>query len=68
MIAATRKMVPYKPSMKLDYESGRPLEIGAIYHTPINTASRLGYRMEKSRIVSLQLEHLDQHKRMLPAS
>lgn len=67
MIAATRKMVPYKPSMKLDYESGRPLEIGAIYHTPINTASRFGYRMEKSRIVSLQLEHLDPHKRLSPA-
>lgn len=31
MIAATLKMAPYEPSMKLDADAGRPLEIDAIY-------------------------------------
>ncbi len=65
MIAATKKMVAYEPSMKLDYDGKRPLEIDAIYRKPLQAAAESGYRMEKIRMIMLQLEYLDRHNRML---
>lgn len=35
MITDTRKMTPYKTSMYLDYENGRPLELDTMYATPL---------------------------------
>ncbi len=63
MLTATRKMVAYYPSMKLDYDSGRPLEIDQIYRQPINAAAAAGFHMHKCRMLSLQLEHLDRLNR-----
>ncbi len=63
MIAATEKMVPYEPSMKLDYDGKRPLEIDAIYRRPIQAAAESGYAMEKIPVIMLQLEYFDQYNR-----
>src|SRR5690606_11364159 len=41
LIAATRAMPPYKSSMALDYEHGRPMEIEAILGNVVRTAQRL---------------------------
>lgn len=61
MISATKQMVAYKPSMKLDFERKRPMEIDAIYRRPILAAADAGYKMEKCRIIMMQLEYLN-HK------
>jgi|HigsolmetaAR203D_1030402.scaffolds.fasta_scaffold00011_19 2-dehydropantoate 2-reductase len=44
LIAVTRKMPPYKTSMALDYEQGRPLEIEAILGNIVRTARRCNVR------------------------
>ena len=45
MIAFTQKMIPYAPSMKLDYDFGRPMELQYIYEKPILFARKAGYNM-----------------------
>jgi 2-dehydropantoate 2-reductase len=42
MLQMTEIMEPYKPSMLLDYENGRPLEIEAIYGEPLRRAKERG--------------------------
>jgi len=40
----TRRMRPYRSSMKIDYDEGRPLETEAIYGNPLRAALAAGYR------------------------
>lgn len=63
MLKATRQMVAYKPSMKLDFEANRPLEIDMIYHRPIQAARHAGFDMCMSRVIAAQLEFLDAKNR-----
>lgn len=42
MIENTRKMVPYKTSMLIDYERGQPMEVDAILGQPCKVAKHLG--------------------------
>jgi len=42
MIADTRKMTPYKTSMLLDFEAGRPMEVEAILGNAVRIARRRG--------------------------
>lgn len=42
MLADTEKMVPYEPSMKLDRDAGRPMELEAIYERPIEAIRNAG--------------------------
>lgn len=42
MTTDTRKMTPYKTSMLLDYEAGRPMEVEAILGNAVRIARRLG--------------------------
>jgi 2-dehydropantoate 2-reductase len=59
MLTTTDVMRPYKTSMKLDAEAGRPLEIEAIYRTPVSMAERAGYRMTRTAMLLSELEFLD---------
>ncbi|MBP5686286.1 MAG: 2-dehydropantoate 2-reductase, partial [Clostridia bacterium] len=43
MIDNTIHMTPYSPSMKLDYDFGRPMEIYYLYTRPIEEARKAGY-------------------------
>lgn len=63
MIAATKNMVAYSPSMKLDFEAKRPLEIEEIYRNPIAAARGAGVAMPRSEAVACQLEFLDRRNR-----
>lgn len=63
MLAATEKMVAYSPSMKLDFEAGRELEINAIYWRPIQAAKNNGYEMTTATVLARQLEYLDRSNR-----
>jgi len=45
MIENTLNMTPYSPSMKLDYDFHRPMEIEYLYSNAIAEAHRIGYSM-----------------------
>jgi 2-dehydropantoate 2-reductase len=59
MVAHTEAMVPYAPSMKLDYDAGRPMEIDAIYGAPRRAAEAAGCPMPLSSALEAQLRFLD---------
>lgn len=58
MLNMTTVMVPYSPSMKLDYDFKRPLEIDYIYSRPIAVAKSSGFRMEKIEVLEQQLRFI----------
>ncbi len=60
MISMTETMTPYAPSMKLDYDNKRPMEIQAIYTNPIQTARKAGYEMKKVAMLEQQLRFIAQ--------
>jgi len=51
MITDTEKMKPYAPSMKLDYDQGKPMETGSIYRNPIEAALKAGFSMPETENV-----------------
>ena len=55
MIDMTVAMTPYAPSMKLDYDFRRPMEIGAIYSRPVREAAKAGFDMKKVAMLEKQL-------------
>lgn len=63
MMRTTDKMTPYKTSMKLDYEAGRPLEIVTIYGAPVAAAAHAGYTMARTEMLYAQLQFLDARNR-----
>ena len=63
MVATTDAMTPYKTSMKLDAEAGRPLEIDAIYQVPVDRARAAGAPMPRTEALLAQLRFLDDRNR-----
>ena len=61
MIENTIKMVPYSPSMKLDYEYHRPMEIDFLYTNAIKAALSVGYTMPCLEMLEAQLRFIDSH-------
>ncbi len=59
MVRTTDAMTPYKTSMKLDAEAGRPLEIAAIYRAPVEAARAAGTSMDRTEAICAQLEFID---------
>lgn len=59
VLNATEQMSAYSPSMKLDFEAGRPLEIDSIYWRPIAAAEKHGCDMPKAKVVAWQLDFLN---------
>ncbi|MFZ4456609.1 MAG: putative 2-dehydropantoate 2-reductase [Bacteroidales bacterium] len=55
MVDMTETMKPYEPSMKIDYDNHRPLEIEYIYTRPIEMATAAGYEMTRVRMLEQQL-------------
>lgn len=58
MLKMTKVMTPYSPSMKLDYDFRRPLEIEYIYSRPIATAHKVGFAMNKVEVLEQQLRFI----------
>jgi len=58
MLTDTEKMTPYAPSMKLDFDAGRPLELDAIYAAPIAAARAAGAPMRQVEALHHQLRFL----------
>lgn len=58
MMELTYKMNPYKPSMKLDYDCGRPMEIEYLYSRPLALAAAAGCPMPRLQMLEAQLRFL----------
>ena len=58
MLDSTRIMKPYAPSMKLDFDFKRPLEIRAIYSSPLAEARSHGFEMKKVSMLEQQLQFI----------
>ena len=58
MMAMTDEMVPYSPSMKLDYDHHRPMEIPYLYTRPIEEARRVGFAMPKLEMLEAELRFI----------
>ena len=61
MIDMTVKMKPYAPSMKLDYDHRRTMEIEYIYSKPLETAGKAGFEMCKVAMLEKQLRFIQAH-------
>lgn len=60
MLDMTRKMKPYSPSMKLDYDFHRPMEIDYLYSRPISEARHAGASMPMMEMLEAELCFLDE--------
>ena len=58
MIANTIKMPPYSPSMKLDVDFHRPMEINYLYTRPIAEARAAGFAMPKLEMLEAELQFI----------
>ena len=59
MIETTDAMTPYSPSMRLDYDFHRPMEIYYLYTRPLEMAREAGYRMPKLEMLEAELRFLE---------
>ncbi|NES84559.1 MAG: putative 2-dehydropantoate 2-reductase [Moorea sp. SIO2B7] len=60
MLDDTVKMKPYSPSMKLDYEAKRSLEVEAIFGNPLREAQNANIPVPRIEMLYQQLKFLDQ--------
>jgi 2-dehydropantoate 2-reductase len=61
MMETTDAMVPYSPSMRLDYDFGRPMEIEYIYTRPIAEARHVGAAMPRLEMLERELRFLERN-------
>lgn len=55
MMLSTDQMKPYSPSMKLDWDNHRKLEVRAIYSNPIQAAKAQGVHLQKVEMLEQML-------------
>ena len=61
MIEMTDEMVPYSPSMRLDYDFHRRMEIYYLYSRPLQIAREAGHPMPKLEMLEAELRFLEEH-------
>jgi 2-dehydropantoate 2-reductase len=59
MIEMTVAMPPYRASMKIDYDEGKPMEVEAIYGNPLRAARGAGAAVPIIQTLYSQLKFLD---------
>ena len=59
MMQMTDEMVPYSPSMRLDFDFHRPMEINYIYTRPIAEARAVGFEMPRLEMLERELLFID---------
>ena len=60
MISMTDEMTPYSPSMKLDFDFHRKMEIHYLYTRPIEIARQAGFPMPKLEMLEAELKFLEE--------
>lgn len=63
MLDYTENMTPYRTSMKIDYDEGRPLEVEAIFGNPLRVATAAGADLPLISMLYRQLKFLDAKNR-----
>lgn len=63
MLAATDQMVPYFPSMRVDHDLRRPLEVEAIFGNPLRAARQAGLALPRLDVLYRQLCFFDSRNR-----
>ena len=61
MIDMTQAMPPYRASMKIDFDEGKPMEVEAIYGNPLRAARSAGATLPLVEMLYRQLKFLDSH-------
>ncbi|MGF1567025.1 MAG: putative 2-dehydropantoate 2-reductase [Nodosilinea sp.] len=64
MLAHTEQMSPYRTSMKIDFDEGRPLEVEAIFGNPLRVAQGAGAACPKIEMLYHQLKAIDRRLRV----
>lgn len=59
MVVDTDKMPPYRTSMMIDFDRGRPMEVEAIFGNPLRAAKKAGAKVPKIEMLYQQLKFLD---------
>lgn len=59
MITTTDAMTPYSPSMRLDYDFRRPMEIYYLYTRPLQMAREAGCPMPKLEMLEAELRFIE---------
>ena len=59
MISTTDAMTPYSPSMRLDYDFRRPMEIYYLYTRPLQMAREAGCPMPKLEMLEAELRFIE---------
>lgn len=62
MLADTETMIPYEPSMKLDRDEGRPMELEAIYGRTLEAIRGAGGSAPRMESLAARLGYLEQGK------
>lgn len=62
MLERTERMTPYAPSMKLDFDAGRPMELEPIYAAPLRVAASVGCAMPRTEVLHRSLAFLEQRR------
>ena len=63
MLDYTDNMKPYLPSMKLDHDASRPMELEAIYGNPLRAAASAGVTLPHIQSLYGELKRLDSRRR-----
>ncbi len=66
MITNTRAMRPYFPSMKLDFDACKALELDAMYKKPIDAAAAQGKRLPRIEMLYNELSFLQERNKKSP--
>jgi 2-dehydropantoate 2-reductase len=59
MLEHTEKMIPYRTSMKIDYDEHRPMEVEAILGNPLRSAQARGIELPQISMLYQQLKFLN---------
>lgn len=63
MLAHTEHMAPYRTSMKIDFDEGRPLEVEAIYGSALRAAQAAGAAVPRIEMLYHLLKAIDRRRR-----
>ena len=62
MIELTKNMVPYAPSMKVDFDNNRELEVEFIYSRPVRYGTAKGIKMPKTSELEAKLKAISSRR------
>ncbi|HEY9652900.1 MAG TPA: putative 2-dehydropantoate 2-reductase [Coleofasciculaceae cyanobacterium] len=65
MLDYTEKMTPYRTSMKIDYDEGRPMEVETLFGNPLRAATAASANLPLIAMLYQQLKFLDARNRVM---